>query len=52
MGKKYKITDIEMTWNDHILHRIKALKDFTLINGKEIRKGDLGGWIENKDNLL
>ena len=48
---KYKITNIEMTWHGHILHRIKALKDFILINGKEIRKGDLGGWIESEDNL-
>ena len=48
---KYEITNIEMNWNGHILHRIKALKDFTLINGKEIHKGDLGGWIENENNL-
>ena len=48
---KYKIIDIEMTWHEHILHRIESLKDFTLINGKEIRKGDLGGWVESEDNL-
>ena len=48
---KYKITDIEMTWHGHILHRIKALKNFILMNGKEIRKGDLGGWIESENNL-
>ena len=48
---KYKITDIEMSWHDHILHRIESLKDFTLINGKEIRKGDLGGWVESENNL-
>ena len=48
---KYEITNIEMNWNGHILHRIKALKDFILINRKEIHKGDLGGWVENKDNL-
>ena len=52
MEKKYKITDIEMTWNDHTLHRIESLKDFTLINGKEVFKGDLGGWVENENNLL
>ena len=40
-----------MTWHEHILHRIESLKDFTLINGKEIRKGDLGGWVESEDNL-
>ena len=48
---KYKITGIEMSWHDHILHRIESLKDFTLINGKEIHKGDLGGWVENENNL-
>ena len=51
MEKKYKITDIEMAWNDHTLHRIESLKDFTLINGKEVRKGDLGGWVESENNL-
>ena len=48
---KYKITDIEMSRHGHILHRIESLKDFTLINGKEIHKGDLGGWVENENNL-
>ena len=48
---KYKITDIEMYWHGRILHRIESLKDFILINGKEIRKGDLGGWIESENNL-
>ena len=48
---KYEITNIEMNWNGHILHRIKALKEFTLINGKEIHKGDLGGWVESENNL-
>ena len=48
---KYEITNIERYWNCHILHRIKALKDFTLTNGKEIHKGDLGGWVESEDNL-
>ena len=48
---KYEITNIEMNWNGHILHRIESLKDFTLINGKEIHKGDLGGWVENENNL-
>ena len=48
---KYEITDIEMSWNGHILHRIRAMKYFILINGKEIHKGDLGGWVESEDNL-
>ena len=33
------------------LHRIKALKDFTLADGTEIKKGDLGGWVESENNL-
>ncbi len=35
----------------HTLHRIKALTDFTTINGTQVREGDLGGWVETKDNL-
>ena len=47
--KKYEILmDEENTieYEGHILHRIKALKDFG-----DVEKGDLGGYVENKSNL-
>ena len=47
--KKYEILmDEENTieYEGHILHRIKALKDF-----EHVEKGDLGGYVENKNNL-
>ena len=47
--KKYEILmDEENTirWEGHILHRIRALKDF-----RDIRKGDIGGYVEKECNL-
>ena len=32
-------------------YRIKALKDFQLITGETVRKGDLGGRIHGEHNL-
>lgn len=51
--KKYELTDITKTLRDGtVLHRIRALRDFVLVDdGAQIRKGDLGGWIEREDNL-
>lgn len=46
MEKKYEFTEETLEWNGHILHRIKALRDF----GK-VKAGRLGGWIEKEDNL-
>ena len=44
---KYEFTDETTTLsNGTVLHRIRALKDFS-----EICKGDLGGWIESEKNL-
>lgn len=43
---KYELTDETLEHNGHTLHRIKALKDFG-----DVKKGDLGGWIESEDNL-
>lgn len=45
-GKKYILTDITMEYVGHKLYRIKAVKNFS-----NIHKGDLGGWIEDEDNL-
>ena len=49
--KKYELTDATMTIDTDgegtkILHRIRALKDFS-----HIKKGCLGGWIESEKNL-
>jgi len=33
------------------VYRIRALKDFTLTNGKKVKVGDLGGWLEREENL-
>ena len=47
--KKYEILmDKENTieWEARVLHRIRALKDFG-----NVKKGDLGGFVENENNL-
>ena len=46
MEEKYILTSETMEINKHILHRIKALKDFG-----DVKKGDLGGWVEDIHNL-
>ncbi|MDV7396875.1 hypothetical protein RZS08_36090, partial [Arthrospira platensis SPKY1] len=43
---KYELTDETKKYGDVTLHRIKALKDFN-----DVKKGDLGGWIEKESNL-
>lgn len=44
--KKYELTSEVIKYKGHILHRIKALKDFN-----SVKAGELGGWIENENNL-
>lgn len=44
--KKYKITKETLIHKGYTLHRIKATKSFG-----NVKKGELGGWIENEDNL-
>ena len=47
MESKYKILfDDNIEYNNHILYRIEALKDFS-----NVKKGDLGGYIEDYANL-
>ena len=47
MDKKYEmLKDDTIEVGIRILHRIKALKDFN-----DVRKGDLGGYIEKETNL-
>ena len=50
--KKYELTDETKTLADGtVLHRIRAMKDFTLADGIDVKDGDLGGWIEREENL-
>ena len=46
MNKKYRLTKTKKEWCGITLYQIKYLKDFA-----DIKKGDLGGWIEKEDNL-
>lgn len=43
---KYELTTETLQYAGHTLHRIKALRDFGIINA-----GELGGWIESEENL-
>ena len=45
-NKKYKLTHQTKKVDGHTLYQIKALKSFG-----DVKKGDLGGWIEGYDNL-
>ena len=49
--KKYELTEEEKELLSRTLYRIRALKDFELLDGAIIHAGDLGGWIEKEDNL-
>jgi len=45
--KKYELTNETMEFPDNIIfYRIRALRDFG-----DVKKGDLGGYIEKEDNL-
>lgn len=46
MEKKYKLTEETFAVDGHVLHRIKALRDFG-----NVKKGNIGGWIEDQENL-
>lgn len=46
MGEKYKLTEETKKHNGKILRRIQAARDFG-----DVKAGDLGGWIENENNL-
>lgn len=51
--KKYRmmVSDSIKKASGEILYRIEAIRDFKLITGKKILKGDLGGYIEKPTNL-
>ena len=44
--KKYELSNETIEFNGVTLHRIKALKKFSVV-----KKGDLGGWVEKEENL-
>lgn len=47
IDKKYELTKEEYhTYCGSTLYRIRALKDFS-----DVKKGDLGGWVETEANL-
>ena len=46
MTKKYEFTDNTKVVDGHTLHQIRALK-----SSDAVKKGDLGGWIEDYSNL-
>ena len=46
MEKKYELTDETKRYDGRTFHRIRALKDFG-----NVKKDDLGGWIESEINL-
>ncbi len=46
MDKKYELIETSPGWL-----RVKALKDFTLITGETIKKGDFGGFVKSEDCL-
>ena len=49
--KKYELTEEKKVFLGTTLYRIRALKDFELLDGAIIHAGDLGGWVEKEDNL-
>ena len=44
--KKYELTEDTSIYSGRKVHRIKALRDFG-----NVKKGELGGWIESESNL-
>lgn len=57
LSKKYEFTGETMTIHDerqnedHLLHRIVALKDIEINENIKISKGELGGFVESEENL-
>lgn len=52
MSKKYEIVrDQSITIYNKNLYRIRSLYDFMAGNGRSVKKGDLGGWVQSEDNL-
>ena len=49
--KKYELTDETIEFYGRTLHRIRACRDFVTIAGKQVKVGDLGGFVETEENL-
>ena len=49
--KKYELTDETIEFYGRTLHRIRACRDFVTIAGKQVKTGDLGGFVETEENL-
>ena len=49
--KKYELTDETIAFYGKTLHRIRACRDFVTIAGKQVKVGDLGGFVETEENL-
>ena len=50
--KKYELTEETKTMpGGTVLHRIRAVREFTLSSGLTITPGTLGGWVEKEENL-
>ena len=45
-NRKYEMTNITMEFEERTLYRIRALKNF-----RNVKAGDLGGWVSNEYNL-
>ena len=48
MDKKYELTNETINIDEHVLHRIKALRNIPEFG---VNIGDLGGFIEKEENL-
>lgn len=45
-NKKFEFTGETKTFGERTMHQIRAIRDFS-----DIKSGDIGGWIENEENL-
>lgn len=51
MEKKYRLTEETIEFLGRTLHRIEALRDFTISDDAIVYKGEKGGWVESENNL-
>lgn len=49
--KKYCLIESNQEYHGQKLYQIQALRDFTAIDGIEIKQGDLGGFVSGEHNL-
>ena len=50
-SSKYTISDESIEFQNKILFRIVAQKDFNTNSGEKVHAGDIGGWVESEKNL-